>query len=222
MIKSFLLSLLVIACVYAQTGNYCGNSVYYNNAWCMSWVIANNPATNMSFITFTVIAKTPTGGQYIGFGLNNEPLMAGSHAIVGWVLPSNNATYVSTRVLSGNPHNAVPDALNYATPLPLASWNVGGVTTISYSRPLSIPNNVYGIPAIINAFTEGLWSIGPDYPSTLSGNLTMHDLNLKGTFAVNFFTGQTMAQYPSASATSDASSLSMISALLVCLMMLLF
>jgi len=137
-------------------------------------------------------------------GLNNVPTMIGAHAIVAWVPPQANTEILSVRALVGlsaqDTHtNAVVVPYSYATALTNGVQNVGGVHVVSFSRPVYLTNNVYGVPNIINAFTQCLWAVGPDAPSDPKGNLTIHTVGARGAFAVNFFTGQTMNDLPSSS-----------------------
>jgi len=173
-------------------GHYCEPT---SSLWCLDWIFTSIASPNDT-IQFTITAQADSAtAKWVALGLNNQPEMAGAHAIVSWVKPGTGVQTVSCRQLIGTTtdHDSVFLPKQYATAV--SGSNTNGVTKVTFNRPVILVNDVYGIPTILNAFTHGLWAIGPNAPATAEANMTMHLINLKGTFAVNFFTGQTMADF---------------------------
>jgi len=187
--------LLAFSLALAQTGHYCTAG----NIWCLDWIFTSSAQSNDT-LNITLTAKIDsTSAKWVAFGLNNVPLMAGAHAIIGWVQPGTNIQTISCRALVGSNggHDAIPLPTTYATSLDGAS-NVGGVHVIKFSRPVYLTNNNYGVPNILNVFTHGLWSIGPNAPVNANDNITQHIPSLRGSFSLNFFTGQTAPDFTAA------------------------
>jgi len=217
--NAFLLFLLSFSLVFAQSGHYCVTG----NVWCLDYFFASVLQANDTInITLTVTADS-SSAKWITLGLNNVPAIPGAHTVIGWVQPVTNIQTLSCRMLVGqsNSHNPVNLPINYATSLP-GAMNSGGVHVINFSRRVYFTNNNYGIPNILNAFTHAFWAVGPDAPVNANDNITQHLPTMRGTFAINFFTGQAGPDFTATTQSSSASKLGtlLLSTILMVLLLL--
>jgi len=193
---AFLFCLFAVSLAQTQpkAGHYCEPA---NSDWCIDWFFGVNNDLQVKITANTV----PGQANWVGFGLNNEFQMIGSDAVVAWVQPNANTQTVACKSLTGQDPTLVIPFIggNYAVANNTGVQNSNGVTIVRYSRPLTLFNKV-NIVTVQNNFQTAVWAIGPSAPTTQDGNLQMHVK--RGLFAVNFYSGQTMANLPP---TGDAS-----------------